>query len=296
MTTRRARYGLLSALVLTCSVSASAPMLAQAPSSTLAKWRPRDGVYAPPGKDFAKSCIEYRDPNVQLREKQILGYDWACVVSNLADVAPGTIRLDMTCLDDDVAQSQDTESKEVMLLKKIDDKSMWMRRTSDGKFTNSEFKVVYCPKKAQQMFLNEMAKKEKEQNTVWLPRDGVYARYEKSYTDFNNQCMKSGDAVLALAKSSVSVGAERCHASRILLKPPTTIEMDVDCNQSDNQTVNDVGNTTTSEPAAETVTLTKSGKNGLGLTKRRTGENRSFSESFTYCPEAAQRAYADSKK
>jgi hypothetical protein len=174
---------------------------------------------------------------------------------------------------------------------------MWMRKTFDGKFTDPGLKVVYCPKKAQQMFLDEMAKKEKEQNTVWLPRDGVYAaHYGKSYADFNDQCMKSGEAVIALAQSSVSIGAERCHASRILLRPPLTVELDVACNQSETQTVNDLGSTTPSEPAAETVTLTKSGENGLGLIKRRTGEHTVFTESLTYCPEAAQRAYADSKK
>lgn len=72
--------------------------------------------------------------------------------------------LDMTCSDfnlaEDLKKPEDTEFKEIVLLKKIDDKSMRVRKTLDGKFKDPEFKAVYCPRKAQQMYRDAAVKSE----------------------------------------------------------------------------------------------------------------------------------------
>jgi hypothetical protein len=43
------------------------------------------------------------------------------------------------------------------VLKKIDSHSMVVRKTVDGKFKDPEWKAVYCPKEAQQMYRDATA-------------------------------------------------------------------------------------------------------------------------------------------
>jgi len=152
---RRSRYGLLSTLAFACAMSASA-LAEDATKSTGEKWRPKEGLYASPGKGFAEACGEFRDISVELRDKKIGGYEWSCKVRKLTDTAPDAIRIETTCDDYNLATNlnrpEETKFKEVILLKRVDEKSMMVRKTLDGKFKDPEWKAVYCPKEVQQTY------------------------------------------------------------------------------------------------------------------------------------------------
>jgi hypothetical protein len=62
--------------------------------------------------------------------------------------------------------------------------------------------------------------------TAWQPRDGVYA---SGGADFDDRCMKSGDAVVRLAQSAVSISASSCYVSYVSVEPPNSVTLNVNC-------------------------------------------------------------------
>lgn len=147
-----------SAVALACAFGAVAPAPAQdgAAQRTVARWRPTEGTYASPGKGFVETCGEFGDLAIALRKKTVSGHEWGCKVNKLSDTNSDAIRIDMTCSDlnlaEDLKKPEDAQFREVILLKKIDGNSMSVRKTVDGKFKDPEWKAVYCPEKAQQMY------------------------------------------------------------------------------------------------------------------------------------------------
>ena len=284
-----------SALALGCTFVAVAPALAQdaAPSTTV-KWRPKEGTYASPGKGFAEACGEFGDLIVGLREKDISGHEWSCRVRKLTDTAPGAISIDMTCSDynlaEDLKKPEETEFKEIMLLKKIDDKSMLVRKTADGKFKDPEWKAVYCSKEAQQMFRDStaqnQAKIEQEKaaaKTAWQPRDGVYA---SAGADFEDRCMKSGDAVVRLAQSALSIGGASCYVAHVSVEPPNTVTLNVNCGA---QAVVKSDGSIRGSNSTESVTLSRTDDQSVLFRRSRDGQTVGAEQQLRYCPEAAQR-------
>ena len=290
-----------STLVLALAFGAVAPTLAQdAAPLAEAKWRPKEGTYASPGKGFAEACGEFGDLIVGLREKDISGHEWSCKVRKLTDTAPGAIRIDMTCSDynlaEDLKKPEETEFKEIVLLKKIDDKTMLVRKTLDGKFKDPEWKAVYCPKDAQQMFRDSTAQNRAkiEQDkaaakTAWQPRDGVYA---SAGADFDDRCLKSGDAVVRLAKKAVSIGATSCYVSYVSVEPPNSVTLNVNCGAQ--AVVNSNGSIGGSN-SAESVTLSKTDDQSVLFRRSRDGQAVGAEQQLRYCPEAAQRNFTESK-
>lgn len=289
-----------SALALACAFVVVTPTLAQdAALPVTAKWRPKDGTYASPGKWFAGVCGEFGDLNVELHEKGISGHEWGCKVRKLTDTGPGAIRIDMTCNDynlaEDLKKPEETEFKEVMLLKKIDDKSMLARKTVDGKFKDPEWKAVYCPKEAQQMYRDSTAENQAkiEQDkaaakTAWQPRDGVYA---SAGTDFEDRCMKSGDAVVQLAQSAVSIDGTSCYVAHVSVEPPNSVSLNVNCGGGLL-----IRNGSTFEGApVEAITLSKVDDQSVIFRRSRNGQAPGSDRQLRYCPETAQRDFTESK-
>jgi hypothetical protein len=123
---------------------------------TTANWRPKDGIYAAPGKDFVHQCGEFGEVVLKLTQKSFVVDEVACTITKLTDTAPGAIRLDMTCSDVNLAaalnEPTEREFKEIMLLKKVDDKTLFARKTENGKFTVPGWQISYCPEKAQRSY------------------------------------------------------------------------------------------------------------------------------------------------
>ncbi len=268
----------------------SEPTLAQAQdaskSAVQGKWRPKDGLYASPGKGFAGICQESGDLIVGLRENDISGHEWSCRVRKLTDIAASAIRIDITCSDynlaEDLKKSEDTEFKEVMVLKKVDDKSMLVRKTVDGKFKDPEWKAVYCPKVAQQMYRDttaeNRAKSEQEKaaaKTAWRPRDGTYANLG---ADFDDRCAKYPDLILRLPQSAATIGGTSCYVAHVSVEPPTSVTLEANC-----------------EGLATTFVLSKVDDQSLLFGKSRAGQAARPDQKLSYCPQAAQRDLTESK-
>ena len=63
------------------------------------RWRPKDGVYASPGKDFEQDCDEAGYIVVDLAKKSVGGNEWNCNVTKSTDAGRGAIKLNLTCDD-----------------------------------------------------------------------------------------------------------------------------------------------------------------------------------------------------
>ena len=188
-----------SVLALAYAFGAVAPTLAQdAAPPTTAKWRPKGGHFTQsPGKGFAEACGEFGDLIVGLREKDISSpASWELHrVRKLTDTGPGAIRIDMTCSDynlaEDLKKPEETEFKEIVLLKKIDDKSMLVRKSAGWKIQGPGMEgCIIVSKEAQQMFREAEAKSkvdaeqmEAALKAAWQPRDGVYASAGADFDD-----------------------------------------------------------------------------------------------------------------
>jgi hypothetical protein len=289
-----------SALLLAYAFVAIGPTLAQdAAQPATAKWRPKEGTYASPGKGFAEACGEFGDLNVELREKSVSGHEWGCKVGKLTDTGPGAIRLDMTCSDLNLTEflkrPEEAEFKEVLLLKKIDDKSMSARKTLDGKFKDPEWKAVYCPKEAQQMYRDTTAKNQAKieqetaaAKTAWQPRDGVYA---SAGADFDDRCLKSGDAVVRLAQSALSIGGASCYVAHVSVESPNSVTLNVNCGQG----VVTSNGSILGSASVESVTLSKTDGQSVLFHRSQNGQALWSDQQLRYCPEAAQLDFTESK-
>lgn len=143
----------LAALLLSC---VGLPTHAQeGPRSAPDKWRPKDGTYATPGPNFDARCVEYGDTQIDWNDNFISGGEEGCKITKLTDTAPGSIRLDVAC---ESADREGRPYKEIILLKKIDEKAIFVRETQDGKFKRPGGSMAYCPDSAQRLY-NDSKKK-----------------------------------------------------------------------------------------------------------------------------------------
>jgi hypothetical protein len=178
------------AFVIACLLGAAAPAFAQeSAKGSTEKWRPKDGLYAEPGADFNERCMNSTEFSIELSEKSISGKEWSCAINKMVNTASGAIQLNMTCNDLNLAAhikaSDDKEFKEVMLLKRINEQSISVRKTLNGKFEGPNWQADYCPEDIQRMHIEEKIKPEEEAKykvpeqllnpKQWRPRDGIYA-------------------------------------------------------------------------------------------------------------------------
>jgi hypothetical protein len=286
------------------------PALAQdtaAPATP--KWRPKAGIYAVPGKDFENACGEFQGFIVELAESAISGSEWNCKISRLTDTAPGAIRLDMTCDDYNLAASlnepEDKIFKEVMLLKKIDEKRIAFRKTVNGKFKYQEYPASYCPPDAQRAYLESKAQskaeagqkvmEEKLKQSPWRPQDGVYAT---SGTNLNDHCQKDGDAIIELSERSISIGSDMCSVT-FIRDQPNEIRLFATCSQQPNAQgaivwPGDRGSTL-APPSPETIVLNKIDDKTILVQKTKNGNSTDPPQKLSYCSEDVQKIRAQQK-
>jgi hypothetical protein len=305
---RNRRIPIRSAIALACIISASTPALAQDSAKPAEKWRPRDGLYVVAGTGLHDRCMDDTQLDIDLREKSISGHEWSCEVTRLTDTAPGIIRLDMTCNDYNLAEfindndpnPYDRQFKEVMLLRKMDEKSISVRKTVNGKFKDPEWRAAYCPKDAQRSHTEATARNRAEAaqkaaaQRKWRPRDGAYA---SRGADFGDRCLRSRDVIIGLAGNSVSSGVANCSISNITESPPDGINLGLICDQKLGTPGRVSGGQTIAEgPTAEAMILRKVDDKTISLRKTQNGEFKEPDRQLSYCGEQAQRAQAQPKK
>ncbi len=136
------------------------------------------------------------------------------------------------------------------------------------------------------------AKSEQEKpaaKTAWQPRDGVYA---SAGADFDDRCMKSGDAVVRVAQSALSIGGAGCYIAHVSVEPPNSVTLNVNCGGRGVVTSNGsiLGSNFT-----ESVTLSKIDDQSVLFRRSRNGQALWSDQQLRYCPEAAQRDFTESK-
>jgi hypothetical protein len=276
------------------------------------KWRPKEGTYAAPGADFSVRCGEDGDVIVELKDNSISGNEWSCKVTNLTETAPDAIRLNMTCYDYNLAlfiNSRDPNAyerkfKEIMLLRKNNGNSVFVRKTLNGKFKNPEWRASYCPEEAQRMHTEATAsnKAEAAQKAVeerlklnpWRPQDGVYAT---PGTNFEDRCLKAGDAIIEFAERSISGGTDKCSVT-FIRDEPNAVRLFATCSREPNaqSSIGRIGEggSIPALPSSETIILKKIDDNNVLLQKSKNG-NIDSGKQLSYCGQDAQRMHAQQK-
>ena len=129
-----------SALALTYLLGAvltATPQVSAQPAPK--KWRPQAGNYAEPGETFVSRCTE-EDGDIRFSwaEKYVSGYEWGCAINKITDTAPGALKMDLSCHDVNAPETKDNphpedrQYKEIMLLNRIDEKSVSIRKSTGG--------------------------------------------------------------------------------------------------------------------------------------------------------------------
>ena len=276
------------------------------------KWRPKDGTYADPKSPYT-TCGDFGELIVELAEHSISGNEWSCKVTKLTDTAPGAIRLDMRCDDYNLALSingrnpnaYDRKFKEIMLLRKIDGESVFVRKTQNGKFKGSEWRTSDCPEEVQRMYTEAMAsdKAEAEQKATdermrlnpWRPKDGIYAARG---VNFEDQCLKGSDAIIELTDRSISRGTDKCSVT-LIRDEPDAIRLFVTCSREPNVQASigrtGDGGSVPAPSSSEIVILKKIDDSTVFLQKSKNGDFIDSRAQLSYCGQDVQRMHAQQK-
>jgi hypothetical protein len=266
------------------------------------KWRPKGGSYAASGADVRYQCAE-SGMIVELGKKKIIGDEWSCKITRLTDTASGAIRLDMICNDYNLAgfikdPNPEREFREIMLLRKIDEKSMVVRKTQNGKFKDPDWRASYCSEEDQRLHAEAKARdrveaepkatKERLMLNPWRPRDGIYAT---PGTNFEDRCLKASDATIEFSERSISSGTDKCSVT-FIRDEPHAIKLFASCSQEPNAQ-GSIGRVAL--PSSETILLKKIDDNTISLQKSKNGNFIDPGAQLSYCGQDVQRMHAQQK-
>jgi hypothetical protein len=271
------------------------------------KWRPKDGLYIMADTKFTGTCEDAAPYLLELGKRNFVVEErWGCKITKITDTGPGTLRLNMTCNEEDNPdEGYGKDYKEVMTLRRIDEASLDMQLTDKGKFRGPPWRVNYCEKllegsDAAVAAADEIRRKplkDEIDRAAWRPRDGVYA---KVGADLDDRCMKSGDAVIDLAEISISSDASHCEVSKVKDATEASVRLEARCDLKPGETglvARPKNGTYDFVPVgSEEIIITNTGHQTISVQKSRNGEFSELGQLLAYCPDSTQRAYADSKK
>jgi hypothetical protein len=231
----------------------------------------------------------------------------------LTDTAPGAIRLDMRCYDYNLALSingrdpsaYERKFKEIMLLRKIDGKSVFVRKGQNGKFKGPDWRASYCSEDAQRLHAEATArdKAEAEQKAAdeklslnpWRPQDGIYATRG---TNFEDRCLKGSDAIIELTNRSISRGTDKCNVT-FIRDEPDAIRLFVTCSREPNAqgSIGRMGDggSVAAPSRSETIILKKIEDTTVLLQKSTNGDFIDSGTQLSYCGQDVQRMQAQQK-
>ncbi|WP_157095793.1 hypothetical protein [Bradyrhizobium sp. AT1] len=232
---------MLAALLLPCPGPAAYAQ--EAARNAFDKWRPKAGVYAEPGKTFRASCDEGGGLTINLREKSVSGYEWGCGVKKITDLGPDSLKVEMVCNDYNLAQNvnprdpdwENRKFNEVMFVKKIDDVTISVQKSLNGKLKDAPWREAYCPLKTQRALAEATlrAKADAKQKTDLEqalkdahPRDGVYAA---AGPNFEERCAKFNDTIVTFSEKSITTASNICKIEQTRVQLPDTVRIGADC-------------------------------------------------------------------
>lgn len=205
----------------------------------------------------------------------------------------------MTCHDYNLAlfiNSRDPNAyerkfKEVMSLRKIGAKSMFVRKTQNGKFKDPGWQADYCSEEDQRLYAEATARnkaeadqkmmEEKLRRNPWRPTDGIYAN---PGTNFEDRCLKAGDATVAFAERSIATGPDKCSIT-FIRDEPDAVQLFTNCVQDA------TAQGSTRNP--KVILLKKIDDKTFSLQKGKDGNLPDTAENLSYCGRDAQRMHAE---
>lgn len=292
-------------LALMLVAFASAATAQERPASTFDKWRPKTGAYAEPGKTFESSCDEGND--MRIGEKSVSGYEWGCDIRRIIDLGPGSLKFEMICDDYNLAQNlnprdpnwENRQFNEVMFVKRIDDATISVQKSLNGKLKDPPWRAAYCPLKTQRALAEATlrAKVEAKQKADLEqalkdahPRDGVYAA---AGPDFEERCAKFDDTTVSFSGKSITTASNICKIAKARVQLPDTVRIGADCTlqpASDRDAVS-VQNVDTT-PDRENLMFKKIDDKTVILWIIKDGHFTGDGRKLSYCSAQVQRAYA----
>jgi hypothetical protein len=119
----------------------------------------------------------------------------------------------------------------------------------------------------------------------WRPQEGVYAT---SDANFNDHCLRNGDAIIELSERSISIGSDRCSVTFIRDEPDDAIKLFATCIGASNAS----GSVS---PGPDTLILARIDDKTLFTQKSRNGNFTGPGERLSYCGEDVQKMHAQQK-
>jgi hypothetical protein len=128
-------------------------------------WLPRDGVYASAGADFEDRCLKSADTVIDLAGKNISSGTDRCEIFSRIDPGPGDSLMTVTCNETPSTKREivvkyidkwpmvGPPGFEIMKLERIDDNTISLQKTHDGKSSEPARQVTYCNNEAQRAYL-----------------------------------------------------------------------------------------------------------------------------------------------
>lgn len=295
------RFTLMSALIALLLPCAGPPIHAQeGPKIASDKWRPKDGAYAAPGKDFQSFCNERNNMKLDLRGKSVDGYEWGCAVKKITDLSPGSLRLDMVCDDYNLAQDSEPRDpnwetrtfKEVMFIKRIDDATISVQKSLNGKLKGAPWRAAYCSLETQRALAEPELRAKAEANAH--PRDGVYAA---AGADFEDRCAKFNDTIVAFSGKSITTASNICKIDKTRVQLPDTVRIGATCTlqTAPGPEAISVQNTDTT-PDRENLMFKRVDDKTVILWIINNGHFTGDGRTLSYCSDQVQRAYAGQRQ
>ncbi|MGX1165483.1 hypothetical protein AB7M16_001749 [Bradyrhizobium sp. USDA 372] len=294
-------------IVLLTSATDLSAVAQEASPTTADKWRPKSGVYAELGKNFQSSCDESGNLTIDLGEKSVSGYEWGCKVKKVIDLAPGSLKVGMVCDDYNLAQNlnlrdpnwENRQFNEVMFVKRIDDATISVQKSLNGKLKDPPWRAAYCPLATQRALAEATlrakveAKQKADQERALKeahPRDGVYAA---AGADFEERCAKFNDTIVAFAGKSITTASNICKIENTRIQLPDTVRIGATCTMqpasgSEAFSVQDKATT----PDRENLMFKKTDDKTVILWIIYNGHFTGDGRKLSYCSDQVQRAYA----
>jgi len=131
--------------------------------AALNPWRPQDGVYATPGANFEDRCLKADDTTIGLAARSVSSGTDKCNITFIRD-EPNAIRLFVACdrRQPNAPGSTGTvasRSSETIMLRKADDKTILMQRSTKGEFVDPSRQLAYCGPDVQKSRVEQKAGK-----------------------------------------------------------------------------------------------------------------------------------------
>ncbi len=197
-----------------------------------------------------------------------------------------------------------------MLLKRINDKSMSVRKTLNGQFNGPSWQADYCPEDVQRMRIEQSKRAVEEAKyktpeqlsrpNQWRPKDGIYA---STGPDFSDRCAKSGDVAIGLTDGSISSGKAECKVVEVMNTGQAAMSLNMTCSQPSakkapapaKKSAEANARREAGTPSMDVIRMSRIDDNTFHMQKTVDKNFKDDGGPVAYCPEEAQRAYAATK-